>query len=65
MDKKFLVKVKEINDDVIAGLLEFGSVDAVLDNLNICILTASETNKSKIKKSYGVLKVEIDDKFSI
>lgn len=63
MDKTFLVKVKEINDDIIAGLLEFGTVDSVLENLNICILTANENSKSKIKKSYGVLKVEEDEKF--
>jgi hypothetical protein len=61
MDKIFLVKVKEINDDVIAGLLEFGSVDSVLDNLNICIMTADEKSKRKIKRNYGVVKVEVDE----
>jgi hypothetical protein len=62
MDKTFLVKVKEINDDVIAGLLEFGSIDSILDNLNICIMTADENSENKIKRSCGVTKVEVDEK---
>ena len=58
----FLVKVENTDDETIAGLLEYGTVDDILVG-NICIMTADKESKDKIKLCYGVLSVEEDEDF--
>jgi len=54
---KLLVKVKNIEDEVIAGLLEYGTVDDILIG-NICLVNANKSSFDKLKSCYGVLSVD-------
>jgi len=58
MDKKFFVKVSDINDDnIILRLLEFGSIDHVTKHTNIFTMTMDSKNEENIKLCEGVLGV--------
>ena len=66
MNKTYLIKVRNVNDDrIILGILDYGTIDATLKHLNTFIVTAEDHAKSELTKSYGVLKVEEDEKFII
>ena len=54
---KFLVKVKNTDDEIIAGLLEYGTVDDILMG-NICLVNANKSCMDKLKSCYGVLSVD-------
>jgi|GEM_PF-4553071 len=57
MDKKYIIKVDAINDDMILMLLDFGTVDHVSENNNICRITMDSRNVKKLKQCDGVLSV--------
>jgi len=54
---KFLVKVKNTDDEIIAGLLKYGTVDDILMG-NICLVNANKSSFDKLKSCYGVLSVD-------
>jgi len=58
MDKKYIVKVNDINnDDIILSLLEFGSVDHVSQHTNVCTMTIDSRRVKELKQCNGVLSV--------
>ncbi len=62
MNKMYLIKVKDINDDrTIMEILDCGTIDETLDNLNIFIVTADECSISKLKTCHGVTRIEVDE----
>ena len=54
----YLVRVKEINDDVILKLLDYGTVEIVTEIIPILAVTTFEENKDKIRKLYNVISIE-------
>ena len=65
MDCVFLVKVKEINDDVLAKLLDFGSIDMASEVFNVCAVTTDESNRRFIMDIPEVITVEKDVLFNM
>lgn len=57
MDKKYIVKVVDTNDETILTLLDFGTVDHVSQNINVCSITMDSKNVSKLRKCECVLSV--------
>jgi len=56
MNKKFFVKVNDVNDDnIILELLEFGSIDHVTQHTNIFTMTIDSDNAKNVEKCIGVL----------
>lgn len=63
MDKTYLIEVEDITDDnIIMEILNYGTIDATLDNLNIFIVTAGEHAKIELSKIDGVISIEEDEK---
>jgi hypothetical protein len=60
MNQKYIIMVNSLDDNVIAGLLEYGTIDDILKNLKVCILTGNKDIKDKLLKCQGVLGVEED-----
>ena len=57
-NKTYLVRVKEINDDIILKLLDYGTVEIVTEIIPILAVTTFEENKDKIRNIKGVIIVE-------
>jgi len=57
-NKTYLVRVKEINDDIILKLLDYGTVEVVTEIIPILAITTFEENKDKIRKLYNVITIE-------
>ena len=57
-NKTYLVRVKEINDDVILKLFDYGTVEVVTNIIPILAVTTFEENKDKIRKLYNVISIE-------
>jgi len=57
-NKTYLVRVKEINDDIILKLLDYGTVEIVTEIIPILAVTTFEENKDKIRNIKGVISVE-------
>jgi len=57
-NKIYLVRVKEINDNIILKLLDYGTVDIVTEIIPILAVTTFEENKDKIRKLYNVINIE-------
>ena len=63
MNKTYVVKVKDTNDDrTILGILDYGTIDCVLESLNIFIVTVGDHAENELRKLYCVIKVEEDSK---
>jgi len=58
MDKKYIVKVSDTNDDnIISSLLEFGSIDHVSQHISTFTMTIDSKNAKNVKQCEGVLSV--------
>jgi len=57
-NKTYLVRVREINDDVILKLFNYGTVEIVTEIIPILAVTTFEENKDKIRKLYNVISIE-------
>jgi len=57
-NKTYLVRVREINDDTILKLLDYGTVEIVTEIIPILSVTTFEENKDKIKNIKGVIGIE-------
>jgi len=57
-NKTYLVRVKEINDDIILKLLDYGTVEIVTEIIPILAVTTFEENKDKIRKLKGIINIE-------
>ena len=57
-NKTYLVRVKEINDDIILKLLDYGTVEVVTEIIPILAVTTFEENKDKIRKLKGIISIE-------
>jgi hypothetical protein len=54
----YLVKCKDLSDDTILGLLEYGSIDIVSDLINVVAVKTFAENKDSLKKCNNVISVE-------
>ena len=50
MDKRYIVRTKDINDDITLLLLEFGTINYVSKHINVCEITMDSSNLDKLKE---------------
>jgi hypothetical protein len=57
MDKTYKIKVQSINDNVILCLLDYGTVEAIIQTDNTIFLRADENSQELLKSCHGVINV--------
>jgi hypothetical protein len=58
MNIRWIVRVKDLSDNTIAQLLDYGTVEILSDISKLIILTMNSGMKEKIKKCESVLAIE-------